>query len=839
MKKALFFVLVFIWIDKIIAQIIRLDSSELPIVIIDTRGKTIANDPKIEAHMKIIFNGQGKKNYSSSKTAHYNNFIGIEIRGNSSQSYPQKQFAIELRDSVSKSDIDFPLLDLPEEEDWVLYAPYNDISLMRNVLTYHLWNQMGHWGPRTKFCEVILNGEYQGIYILTESIKRNAERIDIAKLNPEDTTGLEITGGYIMKIDKKNNPADKSFISAVKSTNNQNITWLYHYPESDDINVKQQDYIKKFIDSFELALSGARFMDPNLGFRKYISTESFIDYLLISEFTRNVDAYKASSFFYKEKLDSNGTKGKLKAGPVWDYNFALGNASFCSGGLTTGWMYDGCIPATLPTPEMWRRLLQDSVMANEIKCRYNYLRKTYLDTAYLNQYINRYAFDTLKNPITRHYNKWKIIGTNPGGFNAYIATSYPDEISRLKTWMHNRLVWMDQNLKGVCREALPPEAKIKAPLSSPCQPNYTQAVEKSQIFNRMPYNYTGLEKINSIPKDIVRWVLLELRSASDTTQLIARRAALLRLDLRIVDTNFSSTVLFPNVNPNLFYKLVVRYDSNYFIQFKNRIKLPHTGELDLTQAGNIISFTSKTDLAFANSLFPQKDLVVCQDEPLIYLDQNLKNNGYKNLKLKVNSSIENTILDSGRIEVKTDKAGIYPFEIEYFCGTNYLSSSVGKVVVAEEIKGSIESINKSNYCLLKFIPSAGKGLLTYQWSNGNTSDTASYSNGNYSLKVSDIYDCSEEFSGNCIVVDQEDTQIEKFLVIGTIIRDEIIFTSDAKQKIKSILLYNNLGNLILEQKHLSQMNINVAHLPSGLYYLLMETIDKKISVMKLVKGMDN
>lgn len=100
----------FIWIDKIIAQIIRLDSSELPIVIIDTRGKTIANDPKIEAHMKIIFNGQGKKNYSSSKTAHYNNFIGIEIRGNSSQSYPQKQFAIELRDSVSKSDIDFPCL---------------------------------------------------------------------------------------------------------------------------------------------------------------------------------------------------------------------------------------------------------------------------------------------------------------------------------------------------------------------------------------------------------------------------------------------------------------------------------------------------------------------------------------------------------------------------------------------------------------------------------------------------------------------------------------------------------------------------------------------------------
>lgn len=134
----------------------------------------------------------------------------------------------------------------------------------------------------------------------------------------------------------------------------------------------------------------------------------------------------------------------------------------------------------------------------------------------------------------------------------------------------------------------------------------------------------------------------------------------------------------------------------------------------------------------------------------------MKNNGYYNLTLKVKSNVEHTIRDSGRIVIKTDKAGDYPFEIEYFCGTNFMSSSVGKVIVAEEIKGSIESTNKSTYCLFKFIPSAGTGPLTYQWSNGNTSDTASYSNGNYSLKVSDIYGCSEEFSGTCIVVDQED-----------------------------------------------------------------------------------
>lgn len=158
---------------SISAQSIKLDSSDLPICIIDTRSKTIANEPKILAHMKIIYNGQGKMNYLKDKKFNYNNFIAIEIRGNSSQSYPQKQYGIELRDSISGNDLDTSLIDMPKEEDWALYAPYNDISMMRNVLTYHLWNEMGHWGPRTKFCELILNNEYVGIYILTESIKRD------------------------------------------------------------------------------------------------------------------------------------------------------------------------------------------------------------------------------------------------------------------------------------------------------------------------------------------------------------------------------------------------------------------------------------------------------------------------------------------------------------------------------------------------------------------------------------------------------------------------------------------------------------------------------------------
>lgn len=249
------------------SQVVKLDSSNLPICIIDTRGKTIANEPKILAHMKIIFNGPGKMNFVKDKKYNYNNFIAIEVRGNSSQSYPQKQYGIELRDSISGDDLDTSLIDMPQEEDWVLYAPYNDISMMRNVLTYHLWNEMGHWGPRTRFCELILNNEYVGIYILTESIKRDQNRVDVAKLNPEDISGQELTGGYIMKIDKRNSPTDLSFVSKIKSTTNQDITWLYHYPDAKDIKPAQQNYIRNYIDTVEQLIASPGFADPKNGYK--------------------------------------------------------------------------------------------------------------------------------------------------------------------------------------------------------------------------------------------------------------------------------------------------------------------------------------------------------------------------------------------------------------------------------------------------------------------------------------------------------------------------------------------------------------------------------------------
>jgi hypothetical protein len=130
----------------------------------------------------------------------YDGNIGIEIRGSYSASLPQKPYAVETRD-ITQNDSAVALFGFPEESDWVLLANYNDKVFMRNALAFKLFNEMGQYASRTRFCEVTVNGVYQGIYVFGEKIKRDDGRVDIDKLDPDENSGEPLTGGYIFKID--------------------------------------------------------------------------------------------------------------------------------------------------------------------------------------------------------------------------------------------------------------------------------------------------------------------------------------------------------------------------------------------------------------------------------------------------------------------------------------------------------------------------------------------------------------------------------------------------------------------------------------------------------------
>lgn len=175
-------------------------SSNLPIVTINTAGQTIADSPSIIANMGIINNGVGAINNLTDVPNEYNGNVAIEYRGNYSQSLPQKPYALELRD-VNNLELNVPLLGMPLEHDWCLIANYNDKVFMRNTLAYKLATEMGHYATRSQFCEVVVNGSYQGVYVFMETIKRDNNRVNISRLDPIEISGLDVTGGYILKND--------------------------------------------------------------------------------------------------------------------------------------------------------------------------------------------------------------------------------------------------------------------------------------------------------------------------------------------------------------------------------------------------------------------------------------------------------------------------------------------------------------------------------------------------------------------------------------------------------------------------------------------------------------
>ena len=423
-------------------------TSTLPIVIISTNNITIPNTPKIDGFMGIIDNGAGQINNVNNPFNEFYGQIAIETRGSSSAGFPAKSYGLETRgpDSVNYN---ASIFDWPIDNDWILYAPYTDKSLIRNVLTFKLGNETGNYAPRTKLCELILNDEYVGVYVFMERIKVNPGRVGIDKLDYADTLDNHLTGGYIVKIDKTTSGGIVAWTSPYTAAlpSNSPINYQLHDPSIDLIHPLQEQYIQSYVSAWETALAGPNFSDPQIGFRAYADEGSFIDYMLLNEISKNVDGYRISTFLYKERFSEGG---KLVAGPLWDFNLGWGNANYCQGGNTTGWEinFNSVCGGALVNPFWWSRMLQDSVYANRVNCRWLELRATILDSTVLMNYIDSMSL-ALTLPAQRTYTKWPILGTYVWP-NNFIGQTYLEEMNYLKTWTSSRLVWMDNNMFGTC-----------------------------------------------------------------------------------------------------------------------------------------------------------------------------------------------------------------------------------------------------------------------------------------------------------------------------------------------------------------------------------------------------
>ncbi len=475
-------------------------SSNLPIVIISTHGASIVNEPKITADMKIIYNGEGFRNNVTDSGNIYTGKVGIEVRGAYSASLPQKPYGFETRD-ISGNNLNVSILGMPPENDWVLTANYNDKTFLRNVLAFDIFHKMGYYSTRTRFCEVVVNNEYQGIYLLGEKIKQDSGRVNIAKLKQEDNTGDDVTGGYIIKTDYYDET--NSWMSNFTPMNKPGgkVFFVYHDPKPDELTQSQKTYIRDFINTLEMVLYNPAFKAPVFGYKSYIDINSFADYFILGEVSRNVDAYKKSRFFYKDKKSRDGL---LHSGPSWDFDWAWRNLlEGCVHFNKTdgsGWAYKVNECETWPVPPSWEvRMLQDNDFANLVHNRYFALRNNILSQSALENTIDSVA-SLLNEAQERHFQKWNILGSNTGTpESGFQPSTYSGVISQFKEWISTRLTWLDANMIGPVLSA---EDNQKEKVKCRVFPNPVSGslyIESDNEINSISiYNITGIAVMEKI-----------------------------------------------------------------------------------------------------------------------------------------------------------------------------------------------------------------------------------------------------------------------------------------------------------------------------------------------------
>ncbi|MGK0186991.1 MAG: hypothetical protein ACI9R3_002776 [Verrucomicrobiales bacterium] len=419
-------------------------TSNLPVVVAETAGMHIDSEyaPWVKrkyraVHTSIFEPSDDGRTYLNGEPG-FAEFGAMRVRGHSSATnFPKKQYAWEVRDSRGE-DKDVSVLGLPEESDWILAAPYSDKSLMRNVLAFEMGRKL--FGPgggsRTKFVELFMNqngdnvtmADYQGVYVMTEKIKKGPGRLRIQGLSNLATDAETITGGYIFKIDKGLDWDEKvrTKLGALS----------VGFVDPDEPNPLQKAYLEQFLNDYEKALMSDDIADDDPSYADFIDVESFMHLDWMVEIFREIDGWWISSYFMKDRGE------KMREMPVWDYNLSLGNANYSSGYLPIGWHRDAHPSGGHP---WFRRLHDDPELSHRSWQRYSELRKGLFSTENLMRMIDEHAAQ-LQEAAERNFRRWPILGRrvwpNAPGYRQ--RATYHAEIDWMKKWLTTRLEWIDQ-----------------------------------------------------------------------------------------------------------------------------------------------------------------------------------------------------------------------------------------------------------------------------------------------------------------------------------------------------------------------------------------------------------
>lgn len=507
-------------------------NSNLPLVILNTYGEEISGDNRTRGAVRVI--DPGTRRAAITGPADHDGRCVLNIRGNVSRRYPKHSLTLRTIDELDDKR-GVALLDMPKENEWILYAPYVDKSLMRDVLAYELSHRMGQWAPRTRYVEVFLNesrgplgrSHYAGVYVLEERVSRARDRVNIKRIEPDDTTEPDITGGYLIKkdhpsraprartqaerwrrrpdlpaaarmalpsgpggfpgdpadfLDSLTNPpgaaaAERRFprrrgpetnAEAAEPVTNyvgfltrtgtgpgsesrhypdseitpdpdgfstamQRIHFFYVEPEPDEITAVQRAWLLEHFNAFERALYGPAFQDPLRGYRDYLDIDSFIDHHLLQEVAKNVDAFRFSTYFHKDR------GGKIRLGPVWDMNLTFGNTRSYGTHDPKHWLWPYLDDQGY---SYFRRLFEDADFGQRYVDRWAELRAGPWATSKVLAFIDQ-TTARLEEAQRRNFVRWPVLGEEIRP-NYFVGTNYASEVRWLRDWVEARLAWIDR-----------------------------------------------------------------------------------------------------------------------------------------------------------------------------------------------------------------------------------------------------------------------------------------------------------------------------------------------------------------------------------------------------------
>jgi spore coat protein CotH len=325
----------------------------------------------------------------------------IKGRGNSTWwLHPKKPYQL-------KFDTKLEVLKMPADKTWLFLAEYSDKTLIRNKIAF----EMGYlskldWTPKSEYADVFINNQYNGLYHITQKVEVGTTRVNIGST------------GYLLEIDQLSRlDADDVYFNTGKFLINIKAPELV-------LNSIEYTYIKNYVNEFESVLMGSQFKDPINGYAKYIDTDSFIDWYLISEITKNQDSKDYSSIYF------NVIPGqKLKMGPLWDFDLAFGNVDYSDCRNPNGfWVKDN----------PWiKRLFEDPAFVSKVKSRFLFFKEQQnLILSKMDSYSNDLKISHRENNM-----KWNLLGTYVWPNPVYFHTQQ-EEVNHLKSWYTNRMNWL-------------------------------------------------------------------------------------------------------------------------------------------------------------------------------------------------------------------------------------------------------------------------------------------------------------------------------------------------------------------------------------------------------------